>query len=147
MKKIHLGPAVGELEDGSAPAMSIGVATERTDGVELTLSGLIHPEGTTTEQAETIFEIIEDIVVNDLDGRVADITLLRFYVREENLTAEVRSELHELRRELFDAPEYPAATMIGVASLVHDDATIEIEAEALIPNEMWEIETVEPEDD
>lgn len=67
---------MGELEDDSAPAMSIGVATERMDGVKLTLSGLIHPEGTTTDQVETIFEIIEDIVVNDLDGRVADITLV-----------------------------------------------------------------------
>jgi enamine deaminase RidA (YjgF/YER057c/UK114 family) len=137
---------MGELEDGSDPAMSVGVATERSDGVEVSLSGLVHPEGTPGEQAEVIFEIIADILTNDLDGAMADITLLRFYVRDEELTAETRQELHELRREIFDAPAYPAATMVGVSDLVHDDAALEIEAEAFVPDEEYEQTVVTPED-
>jgi enamine deaminase RidA (YjgF/YER057c/UK114 family) len=137
---------MGELEDGSDPAMSVGVATERSDGVEVSLSGLVHPEGTPVEQAEVIFEIIADILTNDLDGAMADITLLRFYVRDEELTAETRQELHELRREIFDAPAYPAATMVGVSDLVHDDAALEIEAEAFVPDEEYEQTVVTPED-
>lgn len=146
MERIRLGPGMGELEDGSDPAMSVGVATERSDGVEVSLSGLVHPEGTPVEQAEVIFEIIADILTNDLDGAMADITLLRFYVRDEELTAETRQELHELRREIFDAPAYPAATMVGVSDLVHDDAALEIEAEAFVPDEEYEQTVVTPED-
>lgn len=81
MRKIHLGPEMGELEDGSDPAMSIAVATERADGVDLKISGLVHPAGTTVEQAETVFELVEGVVANDLNGRSDDITNLRFYVR------------------------------------------------------------------
>lgn len=138
MEKILLGPEMGELADGSAPAMSVGVATERTDGVDVSLSGLIHPEGTPVEQAEVVFEIIEDILTNDLDGAMTDITRLRFYVREEELTADTRRQLHELRREVFEAPAFPAATMVGVSDLVHEDAALEIEAEAFVPDEEYE---------
>lgn len=126
--------------------MSVGVATERTDGVEVSLSGLVHPEGTPVEQAEVIFEIIEDILTNDLDGAMADVTRLRFYVRDEELSAETRQNLHELRREVFESPEYPAATMVGVAGLVHDDATLEIEAEAFVPDEEYEQTVLTAED-
>lgn len=146
MERIFLGPGMDELDDGSDPAMSVGVGTERTDGIDLALSGLIHPEGTPVEQAEAIFEIIEDIVTNDLDGAMADITRLRFYVREEGLTTDTRRKLHELRREFFDAPAYPAATMVGVADLVHEDATVEIEAEAFVPDEEFETTVVTPEE-
>lgn len=146
MEKILLGPGMGELDDGTDPAMSVGVATERTDGVEVSLSGLVHPEGTPLEQAEVVFEIIADILTNDLDGEMADVTRLRFYVRDEQVTAETRQQLHELRREVFDAPAYPAATMVGVSDLVHDDAALEIEATAFVPDEEYEQTTVTPED-
>lgn len=146
MEKILLGPGMGELDDGTDPAMSVGVATERTDGVEVSLSGLVHPKGTPVEQAEVVFEIIADILTNDLDGEIADITRLRFYVRDEQLTAETRQQLHELRREAFDAPTYPAATMVGVSDLVHDDAALEIEATAFVPDEECEQTVVTPED-
>lgn len=89
--------------------------------------------------------MIEEVVCEDLDGAMADVTRLRFYVRDEQLTDENRAELHALRREYFDAPEYPAATMVGVASLVDDDADVEIEATAFVPEESWDVETVLPE--
>lgn len=146
MEKIHLGPGLGELEDGSDPAMSVGVATERADGVQFELSGLVHPDGSPVEQAETIFEMIEDIVGNDLGGSLGDVLSLRFYVRDDSLTDDVRQNLHELRRDVFDAPEYPTATMVGVSSLVHDDATVEIEASGFVPDEKWDVSAVFPEE-
>lgn len=146
MEKVILGPGMGQLDDGTDPAMSVGVATERSDGVDVSLSGLIYPEGGPREQAEGVFEIIEDILTNDLGGVMADITLLRIYVREEHLTAELRQQLHELRREIFEAPEYPAATMVGVADLVHEDAALEIEAEAFVPDATWESTVVTPDE-
>ena len=145
MDRTYLGPGMGELEDGSDPAMSVGVATERADGVDVALSGLIHPEGAPIEQAAVVFEIIEDVIVNDLEGAMSDVTRLRFYVRDDVLTADVRRELHELRRDVFSAPAYPAATMLGVSSLVHEGADVEIEASAFIPAGDRTETTIEPE--
>jgi enamine deaminase RidA (YjgF/YER057c/UK114 family) len=146
MEKILLGPGMGELDDGTAPAMSVGVATERADGVEVSLSGLVYPEGDPAEQADGIFEILADILTNDLDGRMEDVTLLRLYVREEHLTDDVRAQLHECRRDRFEAPEYPAATMVGVSDLVHEDAIVEIEAEAFVPDEEYDTTIVTPDE-
>lgn len=146
MEKIILGPGMGELDDGSDPAMSIGVATECASGVAVSLSGLINPAGSTTEQAEGIFDIIEEIIVDDLSGSLDDITHLRLYVRDDVFTTELRNDLHQLRRDRFDYPDFPAATMVGVSQLVHEDSTIEIEVEALIPEEEWDKTIIEPED-
>lgn len=146
MRKVQLGLGVGELPDGDSPAMSVAVATERAAGTELVLSGLVSTAATATEQVETIFETIDDVLVNDLGGRREDVTRLRFLVREETLTESFRRETHALRRSFFTAPEYPAATMVGVADLVHEDALVEIEADAFVPNDAWEVETVFPDD-
>lgn len=144
MEKTYLGPGLGELDDGSDPAMSFGVATQRTDGVDVSLSGMIHPEGSPVEQARVVFEMIEDVIVNDLDGDLTDVTRLRFYVRDSELTPELRNELHEIRRERFPKPEYPAATMVGVSSLVHEDADVEVEASAFVPAGEQTVSTVQP---
>ena len=71
-----------------------------------------------------------------------DVTMLRFYAREEHLTDDVRTRLHECRRDRFESPEYPAATMVGVSELVHEDAALEIEAEAFVPDEEFETTVV-----
>ncbi|WP_303657726.1 Rid family hydrolase [Halobaculum litoreum] len=135
---------MGELDDGSDPAMSVAVATERSSGVQVDFSGLVHPDGSPTEQCRTAFEVVEDVLVNDLDGSMNDVTVLRFYVRDAVLDGDLREDLHAVRREFFESPEYPAATMIGVSSLVHDDAHVEVEAEAFVPGEEWSVETVLP---
>ena len=144
MEKTILGPAMGELDDGTDPAMSIGVATECTSGIDVSLSGLIYPDGNTLEQAEGIFEIIEEVIVDDLNGDLADITLLRLYIRDDVFTTELRQNLHELRHDLFEYPDFPASTMVGVSQLVHEDATIEIEVEALIPETEWNKTIITP---
>ncbi|WP_440766166.1 hypothetical protein [Natronorubrum sp. DTA7] len=102
MEKIVLAPAMGELDDGTDPAMSVGVATECAAGLDVSLSGLIYPDGSPIEQARHIFEIIDEIVEDDLGGDLSDITLLRFYVRDDVLTSAFRHQLHDLRRDLFD---------------------------------------------
>ena len=58
MEKILLGPEMGTLADGTDPAMSIGVATARATGVELSLSGLVSPDGDPVEQADGIFDVL-----------------------------------------------------------------------------------------
>lgn len=111
----------------------------------IALSGLLHREGRPLEQAQAIFDAIEDIVVNDLDGELADVCRLKFYIQEDVFTTEFRNQLHELRRDRFACPDYPAATMVGVTQLI-DDAAIEIDTEAFIPRDEWNRTVMLPED-
>lgn len=107
MEKIILDPAVGELDGGSDPAMSMSVATEGASGVDVKISGITYQVGETVEQARGIFELFEEVIVNDLGGDLSDVTIFRFHVQEDVFTTELRQELHELRHDLFEYPDYP----------------------------------------
>ena len=72
--------------------------------------------------------------------------MLRTFVREEALSRETRSRLHEVRAEFFERPHYPAATMVGVADLLSEDALIEIEIEADIPDNSWDTDVLTDEE-
>jgi enamine deaminase RidA (YjgF/YER057c/UK114 family) len=144
MRKTVLAPGVGELADGSEPASSIGQAVHRADGMAVTLSGLVHPEGDVEEQTRGIVSTIREIVCDDLGGELMDVTHLRIFVRGEALDAESRAAIHRVRRQAFEWPHYPSATTIGVSELVHEDALVEIETEAFVPDDGWEAEVLEP---
>jgi enamine deaminase RidA (YjgF/YER057c/UK114 family) len=73
-----------------------------------------------------------------------DVTHLRIFVRGEALDAESRAAIHRVRRQAFEWPHYPSATTIGVSELVHEDALVEIETEAFVPDDGWEAEVLEP---
>jgi enamine deaminase RidA (YjgF/YER057c/UK114 family) len=71
-----------------------------------------------------------------------DVIESRWYVHEDELSREGQVTLHEVRSEFFERPHYPASTMIGVASLL-DDALVEIELIAEIPDDEWNVETID----
>ncbi|MEM4781145.1 MAG: hypothetical protein QXG03_06255, partial [Halalkalicoccus sp.] len=69
---------------------------------------------------------------------------LQFYIREDVFTPETRRKLHELRRDRFEYPNFPAATMVGVSTLVHEEATVEIEVDAFVPDRNWDTTVITP---
>ena len=71
--------------------------------------------------------------------------MMRWYVLDEHLDRETQTRLHEVRGEFFERPHYPASTMVGVAGLL-GDGLVEIELEAEIPDDGWEVETIEADD-
>ncbi len=75
-----------------------------------------------------------------------DIVITRYYVREDHLNRTTQASIHEARDEFFDRPHYPASTMIGTGSLLVEDALVEIEIEAEIPDEDWETDVLTEED-
>lgn len=81
---------------------------------------------------------VAEIVGEDLGGSMDDVTRLRWYVRDDALTSANRALLHEVRSEFFERPHYPASTTVGVAELVRDDALVELEVEAELPEDGWE---------
>ena len=48
---------------------------------------------------------------------------------------EARATIQEVRADFFERPHFPAATMVGVASLLDPDALVEIEIEAESPDD------------
>ncbi|WP_168215766.1 RidA family protein [Halorussus ruber] len=76
--------------------------------------------------------------LEDLGGSLDDVVKMQLFVREEVLSRETQAAIHEVRADFFDRPHFPASTMVGVASLLHPDALVEIEIEAEIPDDEWE---------
>ena len=121
--------------------MSYGVMTHRSGYKKLAFSGAVSAEGDIEEQTRQILSYRQN-VLNEHGGDMDDITMLRMFVREEVLSPETQVRINEVRAEFFERPHYPAATMIGVADLLHEDALIEIEIEAEIPEDGWETEVI-----
>lgn len=124
--------------------MSYCVATHRQGYKKVVFSGGGHDEGGIETQTRTVLEYIED-TLHEFDGTMDDVTTLRMYVQSDVLSPETQVRLHEVRAEFFEYPHYPAATMVGIDSLLHEDFLIEIEAEAEIPTDGWETDVIEQE--
>ena len=77
----------------------------------------------------------------DLGGGLEDVVMSRYFVLDDHLSRETQARVHEVRDELFDPPNVPASTMIGIASLF-GDALVEVELEAEIPDDRWETDVL-----
>ena len=130
--------------DDSDDASSLGTVVHAPGGLDVALSGATVPEGDVEEQTREILSWVRSVVCDDLGGELEDVTRLRFFVRDDALTPETRATLRRVRRQTFERPHYPAATTVGVSSLPHEDAIVEIEAEAFVPDDGWETEVLEP---
>ena len=144
MKKTVILPGMWgniDSEELDEEQMSYGVVTHRPGYKHVTFSGSIWPEGDITEQLRQILSHKQN-AINDLGGSMDDITVLRAFARDEILSWETKTQMHEVRAEFFEHPHYPASTTVGVADLLHEDALIEIEIEAEIPDDEWETEVI-----
>jgi len=75
-----------------------------------------------------------------------DVVITRYYVRDEHLDRETQASIHEARDEFFEHPHYPVSTMVGTPSLLAEDALVEVEVEAEIPDNEWEADVLTEED-
>jgi enamine deaminase RidA (YjgF/YER057c/UK114 family) len=144
MEKTAIVPGMwGEMdsEEIDEAQMSYGVVTHRPGYRKVVFSGSVHPEGDVAEQTRTILEHKREALA-DLGGSYDDVTVMRLFVREEVLSRETQIRIHEVRADFFESPHYPAATMVGVSELLHEDALVEIELEAEIPDDEWETEVL-----
>lgn len=121
--------------------MSYGIVTHRPRYKKVVFSGAVHPDGDIKEQTRQILAQ-KQRALDAHGGSFDDVTILRMFVREEILSHETQVRINEARAEFFERPHYPAATMVGVGDLLHEDALIEIEIEAEIPDDDWEMEVI-----
>jgi enamine deaminase RidA (YjgF/YER057c/UK114 family) len=72
-------------------------------------------------------------VMHEAKGEMTDIVKLLIFVKDKNLYKENLKEIGKVYREFF-GKYYPAMTLVEVSSLFEDDALLEIEGIAVIPN-------------
>ena len=73
------------------------------------------------------------VIVNEAGGKITDLTRLTWYVTDKAEYVSNQKKVGEVYRKIL-GNNFPAMTMVVVSALVEDEALIEIEATAIIPN-------------
>jgi enamine deaminase RidA (YjgF/YER057c/UK114 family) len=126
-------------DDLDEPQSAYATVTHHDDHERVVFSGALSPEGDLAEQVRTILTHRQH-ALEALGGSMDDVVKMQLFVREDVLSREAQATIHEVRADFFERPHFPAATMVGVASLLDPDALVEIEIKAEIPHDEWETE-------
>src|SRR5215213_4430054 len=98
--------------------------------VSMDTEGNVVGEGDIRRQTETVLEHVKT-VVEAAGGGMDDIVKVTVFKTDLGLY----DEIHEVRRRYFEEP-YPASSMVDVAALIDPRLLIEIEAVAVIEEEI-----------
>jgi enamine deaminase RidA (YjgF/YER057c/UK114 family) len=147
MRKFLLGPGAGSVDsdDLDHPARSIGVATEHDDHTRISLSGVTSAADDLSAQARAVLRDI-DATLGDAGGTFDDVVTARWHVEADSLDRDAEAAIHEASAEFFEAPHYPATTLVGVASVLGEGAVLELAVEAEVPGDDWEVDAFVGED-
>ncbi|WP_313694061.1 hypothetical protein [Halorarum halobium] len=127
-------------EDDAVAATAVRTCHADHDHVQF--DGFVAPGETPRAQADRALSFADRFLREYCDGSLADVTMIRHYVRED-LLPEAEFEIGEACREHFSPPELPGTVMVGVSDVVGGDHAVKIELEARIPHERGETEVVE----
>lgn len=139
MQKTVSGPDAGDDLGAESTAYAESVAVRHADHTRVHVSGMTSDEPTPDvgEQTRDVLRKIRD-AVGEHGGDVRDIVRVRVYVASPHLDQENFEAIHEARREFFEPEHYPASTLVEVAGLIREGRTIEIDADAVVPDDGWD---------
>jgi enamine deaminase RidA (YjgF/YER057c/UK114 family) len=132
-------------EELAAPNSAYATITDHDTHRRVAFSGALAVEGDVSDQVRAIFARRREALA-DFGGSMDDVVVTRYFVREDHLDRETQAAIHEARDEFFEHPHYPASTMVGVGSLLAEDALVEIELEAEIPEGAWDASVLTEDD-
>lgn len=143
MRKTVIDPAAGNelVADAEVEqtAYSRGVVIEHDGYKRVFLSGVTPVEaadGTVAEQTRDVLETIRALL-DTQGGTMNDVVRVRIFLED---TVETDFDtVHAVRGEFFDPEHFPASTLVEVDRLVRGE--VEIEAEALVPEDGWTADT------
>lgn len=143
MQKTVLLPTWREspADDIDGPNDAYATITDHGTHRRVVFSGGLVTEGDLREQVRAVLAHRRE-ALRDVGGGMDDVVRTRYFLREELLDREAQATVHEARDEFFENPHYPASTMVGAGSLLVEDALVEIELEAEIPHDDWEVEVL-----
>lgn len=141
MKKTILGPGTGDIDSDQIEEVpnAYAVATHHPDHVRLHISGTSWTSGGLKTQTWKIYEFFERFL-DEFDADMQSLVRNRIQVAEPHLTPENRKTIHEIRGKFFDPPHYPASTFVEVSDLAHEEALVEIEGDAIVPETEWDVD-------
>ncbi|RQG94831.1 RidA family protein [Natrarchaeobius chitinivorans] len=148
MKKTVIDPAAGNelVEDADSvdeTAYSRGVVVDHDGYKRVYCSGVTPVEtadDSVEEQTREVLEIIQDLLA-DQGGTMDDVVRVRIFVQD--VVGDEFTTVHEVRGQFFDRDHFPASTLVQIDTLVRGN--IEIEAEAIVPEDDWDVETIDAE--
>jgi enamine deaminase RidA (YjgF/YER057c/UK114 family) len=148
MRKTIVNPAAGERigyaqGTDTEPAYAEGVVVSADGYDRVFLAGLTSRDSDLDAYGQTR-DVLEQMRA-DLDrvgGAMDDVVRVRVYVAEPHLDDENFRAIHEARGEFFDPEHYPASTLVEVSGLVREGKLVEVDAEAVVPDDGWEVETL-----
>ncbi|WP_248898161.1 RidA family protein [Haloplanus halobius] len=146
MKKMLLNPKEGQVDSDTGPqwadhdtAYSRGVVVQGDGYKRLFLTGICSEKDGVEAQTRDILQQIEAELEN-LDGGMEDIVRVRVFVSKPNMDEQTLETIHDIRNEFFVQEHLPASTLIEIEDLVRDRYLVEIDADAVIPDDGWDIE-------
>lgn len=140
MRKQIINPDTGEWAEHET-AYSDGVVLDVPGGKRVFLSGVVASGDGIGEQTRAVLENIEE-TLGDFGGSMGDVVRVRVYIARPAMDEASLETVHEIRSEFFDQRQLPASTLVEVEDLVEDAFEIEVDADAFIPEDGWDVQTV-----
>lgn len=130
---------------GTAPAFSEAVAVDLPGATRVFVSGIVtdDPDLGMKDQTRDVLAQIE-AALDQYGGDMTDVVRVRVYVDAPALTEANFQAIHEARGEFFEPEHFPASTLVEVSNLIRDGVLVEIDAEAVIPTDDWDVEVLAP---
>ena len=139
MRKEIVNPETGDWSEHDV-AYSDAVVVHTADAKRVHVSGVV-AEGEDIEvQTRGVLEAIEELLA-DHDGGMEDVVRVRVYVASPELDEGSLETVHAVRSEFFPEAHLPASTLVEVEDLVREEFLIEIDADAVVPDDGWEVES------
>lgn len=127
---------------GEDAVAATAVRTRHAEFDHVQLDGVAGPGDTPREQTDRVLSFADRFLREYCDGRLADVTMIRHYVRED-LLPDAEFEIGAACRDHFEPPELPATVMVGVSDVVGGDAASKVEMVARVPHDREAVEVVE----
>ncbi|WP_248898361.1 RidA family protein [Haloplanus halobius] len=140
MKKEIVNPETGEWAEHDV-AYSDAVVVHMPDAKRMFISGVAAEGDDIETQTQATLEKIEDML-SEFGGGMEDVVRVRVYINRPEMDEDSLETVHGVRSEFFVQEHLPASTLIEVEDLVSDEFLIEIDADAVIPDDGWETEHV-----
>lgn len=114
-------------------AYAEGVVVHLTDAKRVFVSGVVADGETIESQTRSVLEYVEGLLA-DYGGGMGDIVRVRVFISHPEMDEETPETVHDVRNEFFRREHLPSST------LVEDNYMIEIDVDAIIPADRWDVE-------